>query len=175
MCLKILPAKLLLKQIQVIWYSVIKNIIYLRWSYCAIVCYQSTCTWLKKYLMYLMSSKYSEYLNLYLYLQIWKKDLYLTQVLRKVLDPNPDYPTNLCSISDDDLNMCGTAISNISTWGNNYCSISFSSMNHILHFRWWNMHGTTMWNTPGVRMSCDQSHAADIRPVSLAIRRLVRA
>ena len=29
-----------------------------------------TCTWLKKYLMYLMPSKYCEYL--YLYLQIWK-------------------------------------------------------------------------------------------------------
>ena len=35
-----------------------------------------------------MSSKYSEYLNLYL--QMGKKYLYLTQVLRKVLDPNPD-------------------------------------------------------------------------------------
>ena len=31
-----------------------------------------TCTWLKKYLMYLMPSKYCEYLYLYLYLQIWK-------------------------------------------------------------------------------------------------------
>ena len=31
-----------------------------------------TCTWLKKYLMYLMPSKYCEYLYLYLYLQILK-------------------------------------------------------------------------------------------------------
>ena len=62
-----------------------------------------TCTWLKKYLMYLMSSKYSEYLNLYL--QIWKSNCTwlkyfqkyltptllaaLTKVLPKVLDPNP--------------------------------------------------------------------------------------
>ena len=34
-----------------------------------------------------MSSKYSEYFNLYL--QMGKKCLYLTQVLLKVLDPNP--------------------------------------------------------------------------------------
>ena len=37
-----------------------------------------------------MSSKYSEYLNLYL--QMGKKYLYLTQVLRKVLGPNPEFP-----------------------------------------------------------------------------------
>ena len=38
--------------------------------------------------MYFMPSKYIEYLNMYL--QIWKKYLYLTQVLPKVLDANPE-------------------------------------------------------------------------------------
>ena len=46
-----------------------------------------TCTWLKKYLMYLMSSKYSEYLNLYLYLQIWKSTCTWLKYFEKYLTP----------------------------------------------------------------------------------------
>ena len=79
--------------------SVINSIIYQWWSgkcYCLLPKYlYLTCTWLKKYLMYLMSSKYSEYLNLYLYLQIWKStctwlkyfEKYLTPTLMLTFDP----------------------------------------------------------------------------------------
>ena len=89
-----LPAKLPSKQLQVIWYSVINSIIHQWWSgkcYCLLPKYlYLTRTWLKKYLM---SSKYSEYLNLYLYLQIWKStctwlkyfEKYLTPTLQSVL------------------------------------------------------------------------------------------
>ena len=47
-----------------------------------------TCTWLKKYLMYLMPSKYCEYL--YLYLQIWKV-LVLDSSTAKSTWPQPWY------------------------------------------------------------------------------------
>ena len=73
------------------WYSVINSIIHQRWSgkyYCLLPKYlYLTCTWLKKYLMYLRSSKYSEYLNLYL--QIWKSTCtwlkYLTPTLMYIV------------------------------------------------------------------------------------------
>ena len=86
-----LPGKLPLKQLQVIWHSVINSIIHQRWSgkcYCLLPKYlYLTCTWLKKYLMYLMSSKYSEYLNLYLYLQIWKSTCTWLKYFKKYLTP----------------------------------------------------------------------------------------
>ena len=86
-----LPAKLPSKQLQVIWYSVINSIIHQWWSgkcYCLLPKYlYLTCTWLKKYLMYLMSSKYSEYLNLYLYLQIWKSTCTWLKYFEKYLTP----------------------------------------------------------------------------------------
>ena len=49
-----------------------------------------TCTWLKKYLMYLMPSKYCEYL--YLYLQIWKV-LVLDSSTAKSTWPQPWFRT----------------------------------------------------------------------------------
>ena len=83
-----LPAKLPSKQLQVIWYSVINSIIHQWWSgkcYCLLPKYlYLTCTWLKKYLM---SSKYSEYLNLYLYLQIWKSTCTWLKYFEKYLTP----------------------------------------------------------------------------------------
>ena len=91
-----LPAKLPSKQLQVIWswwYSVINtnSIIHQWWSgkcYCLLPKYlYLTCTWLKKYLIYLMSSKYSEYLNLYLYLQIWKNTCTWLKYFEKYLTP----------------------------------------------------------------------------------------
>ena len=86
-----LPAKLPSKQLQVIWYSVINSIIHQWWSgkcYCLLPKYlYLTRTWLKKYLMYLMSSKYSEYLNLYLYLQIWKSTCTWLKYFEKYLTP----------------------------------------------------------------------------------------
>ena len=81
-----LPAKLPLKQLQVIWHSMINSIIHQRWSgkcYCLLPKYlYLTCTWLKKYLM---SSKYSEYLNLYL--QIWKSTCTWLKYFKKYLTP----------------------------------------------------------------------------------------
>ena len=86
-----LPAKLPSKQLQVIWYSVINSIIHQWWSgkcYCLLPKYlYLTRTWLKKYLLYLMSSKYSEYLNLYLYLQIWKSTCTWLKYFEKYLTP----------------------------------------------------------------------------------------
>ena len=86
-----LPGKLPLKQLQVIWHSMINSIIHQRWSgkcYCLLPKYlYLTCTWLKKYLMYLMSSKYSEYLNFYLYLQIWKSTCTWLKYFKKYLTP----------------------------------------------------------------------------------------
>ena len=86
-----LPAKLSLKQLEVIWHSMINSIINQRWSgkyYCLLPKYlYLTCTWLKKYLMYLMSSKYSEYLNLYLYLQTWKSTCTWLKYFKKYLTP----------------------------------------------------------------------------------------
>ena len=112
-CLKMLLAKLPLKQLQVIWNSVINNIIHQRWSgkcYCLLPKYlYFTCTWLKKYLVYLMSSKYSEYLNLYLYLQIWKSTCTWLKYFEKYLTPTlldteegggwwgPSFPNPRCS------------------------------------------------------------------------------
>ena len=86
-----LPAKLQFKQLQVMWYSVINSIIHHRWSrkcYCLLPKYlYLTGTWLKKYLMYLMSSEYSEYLYLYLYLQIWKSTCTWLKYFEKYLTP----------------------------------------------------------------------------------------
>ena len=86
-----LPAKLPSKQLQVIWYSVINSIIHQWWSgkcYGLLPKYlYLTCTWLKKYLMYLISSKYSEYLNLYLYLLIWKSTCTWLKYFEKYLTP----------------------------------------------------------------------------------------
>ena len=75
------------------WYSVINSIIHQRWSgkyYCLLPKYlYLTCTWLKKYLMYLRYSKYSEYLNLYL--QIWKSTCTWLKYFEKYLTPTLMY------------------------------------------------------------------------------------
>ena len=75
----------------VTWYSVINSIIHQRESgkcCCLLPKYlYLTCTWLKNYLMYLMSSKYSEYLYLYLYLQIWKSTCTWLKYFEKYLTP----------------------------------------------------------------------------------------
>ena len=127
-----LPAKLPSKQLQVIWYSVINSIIHQWWSgkcYCLLPKYlYLTRTWLKKYLMYLMSSKYSWVLELVLVLANMKKYLYLTQVLRKVLDPNPAQylgPVLLESFwSDSDVPMRSSR--RLRSWNSTWQGISVS-------------------------------------------------
>ena len=87
-----LPAKFLLEQLQVIWYSVINSITHQWWRgkcYCLLPKYlYLTCTWLKKYFM---SSKYHEYLNLYL--QIWKSTCTWLKYFEKYLTPTLDCGT----------------------------------------------------------------------------------
>ena len=91
---------------QVIWYSVINSIIHQQWNgkcYCLLPKYlYLTCTWLKKYLM---SSKYSEYLNLYVYLQIWKSTCTWLKYFEKYLAPTliAGYQKNapLCDCNKD--------------------------------------------------------------------------
>ena len=74
-----------------IWYSVINSIIHQWWSgmcYCLLLKnLYLTCTCLKNYLMYLMSSKYSEYLNL----QIWKSNCTWLKYFEKYLTPTLIY------------------------------------------------------------------------------------
>ena len=90
-----LPAKLQFKQLQVMWYSVINSIIHQQWSgkcYCLLPKYlYLTCTWLKKVLDVLDVFQVLGVLELVLVLANMKKYLYLTQVLQKVLDPNPGW------------------------------------------------------------------------------------
>ena len=127
-----LPAKLPSKQLQVIWYSVINSIIHQWWSgkcYCLLPKYlYLTRTWLKKYLMYLMSSKYSWVLELVLVLANMKKYLYLTQVLRKVLDPtllSTSEPVLLESFwSDSDVPMRSSR--RLRRWNSTWQGISVS-------------------------------------------------
>ena len=87
MCLKMLPAKFLLEQLTVIiWYSLINSITHLWWSG---MCY---CL-LPKYL-YLIEKVLDVFQVLVL--ANVKKYFYLTQVLWKVLDPNPG--CNSCNL-----------------------------------------------------------------------------
>ena len=93
MCLEMLPTKFPFKQLQVIWYYVINSIIHRGWKMLLIVTkVLSTCTWLvlewkSTWCTWCLPS----------ILSTWtctctckyEKYLYLTQVLRKVLDPNP--------------------------------------------------------------------------------------
>ena len=127
-----LPAKLPSKQLQVIWYSVINSIIHQWWSgkcYCLLPKYlYLTHTWLKKYLMYLMSSKYSEYLNLYLYLQIWKSTCTWLKYFEKYLTPtllSTSEPVLLESFwSDSDVPMRSSR--RLRSWNSTWQGISVS-------------------------------------------------
>ena len=133
-----LPAKLPSKQLQVIWYSVINSIIHQWWSgkcYCLLPKYlYLTRTWLKKYLMYLMSSKYSEYLNLYLYLQIWKSTCTWLKYFEKYLTPtllSTSEPVLLESFwSDSDVPIRAR----INSWIE--LELIINSIQHELNWNW---------------------------------------
>ena len=122
-----LPAKLPSKQLQVIWYSVINSIIHQWWSgkcYCLLPKYlYLTRTWLKKYLMYLMSSKYSEYLNLYLYLQIWKSTCTWLKYFEKYLTPTRAGVKYVLSNTNTNTNTFFSGVSNTNTNTNTQAKI----------------------------------------------------
>ena len=99
-----------------------------------------TCTWLKKYLMYLTPSKYFEYL----YLQIWKSTCTWLKYFWKYLTPTLVWPWNL---TDDLKNNRAPLLSNIKLY------VSF-------HHHMWIQTGVTVrkrlsWDVTSVTLTFD--------------------